>query len=242
MSDATAAETQAGSWKNVGQVERWLSLVAGAVLIAAAAKKRNAATLVAAGAGVGLIFRGASGHCPIYAEFGMSTATDEDARLAYGEGFRVERGITIQKSIDEVFDFWRDLANLPKFMEHVIDVKTVDDRRSHWTVQAPMGRTVEWDAEIIHEVRNQVIGWKTVEGADVKHAGSVQFRELPAGRGTELRVELRYDPPGGHLGKWIAAILGEEPSEQVASDLRRLKRLLETGEEPTVEGQPSGRA
>jgi uncharacterized membrane protein len=149
--------------------------------------------------------------------------------------------VTILKPAAELFAFWRNFENLPRFMPHVRSVKKLDEKRSHWVVEAPAGQTVEWDAEIINEVPGEIIAWKSASGADVDHAGSVHFKELPHGRGTELRVVLSYLPPGGKLGGIVARLFGEEPSMQVASDLRRLKRLMETGEVPTVEGQTSGR-
>ena len=162
--------------------------------------------------------------------------------MSYPAGVRVERAVTILASPDALYDFWRDFTNLPRFMEHVHSVTLLEDRRSHWVVAGPLGRNIEWDAEIISEEAGQRIAWRTSEEADVQHAGSVEFRALTYGRGTEVKVVLRYEPPGGKLGSLVAKLLGEEPSQQVASDLRRLKRLFETGEEITVEGQPSARS
>ena len=126
-------------------------------------------------------------------------------------------------------------------MTHVVSVRIIDDRRSHWVVRAPRGRTVEWDAEIINEVPNELIGWRTLYGADVVSAGSVRFTPAGVGRGTQVRVHLQYSPPAGRIGSAIAWMLGHEPSQTIQEDLRRFKQLLEAGEAPTTKGQPRGR-
>jgi uncharacterized membrane protein len=241
--DESIEESESSS-RNVSTVERWASVFAGAAMLTAAARKRNALGAVAAVGGLALLYRGASGHCPVYRAMGVSTAenVNPNATIQYEDGVRVERAVTVMRPAAELFRYWRDLTNLPHFMEHLREVRVIDEKRSHWTAEGPMGKTFEWDAEIINEVPNELIGWKSSEGSDVAHAGSVHFREVPGDHGTEVRVVMRYEPPGGRIGRVVAAILGEEPSMQVASDLRRFKRILETGEEPTVEGQPSARA
>jgi uncharacterized membrane protein len=161
--------------------------------------------------------------------------------VAYGRGIRVEKSITINREPAQIYEFWRNLENLPRFMDHLESVTAYDDKRSHWVATGPAGKSVEWDAEIINEVPNELIGWRSLEDSEVDNAGSVQFRRAAGGRGTEVRVTMRYDPPGGALGAVVAKLFGEEPSQQVEGDLRRLKALLETGEVPTTEGQPTGR-
>lgn len=149
--------------------------------------------------------------------------------------------VTIDKSPEELYRFWRDFENLPRFMKHLRAVRVLDDKRSHWIADAPAGQSVEWDAEIINEAANELIAWRSLPGADIGNAGSVRFEPAPAGRGTEVKVNLEYDPPAGALGMAFAKLLGEEPAHQVADDLRRFKQLMEAGEIPTTEGQPSGR-
>jgi uncharacterized membrane protein len=112
-------------------------------------------------------------------------------------------------------------------MRHLQSVTTSGDRRSHWVARAPLGTTVEWDAEIVNEVPNKLIGWRSLDGADVVSAGSVSFRPTLDGRGTEVEVKLQYEPPAGHLGAAVARWFGEEPSRQIADDLRRLGRMME---------------
>src|SRR5262249_759005 len=162
------------------------------------------------------------------------------ASVPYELGIRVDRAVTILKPRDEVYRFWRELDHLPRFMKHLISVTEMGRGRSHWVARGPGGRKVEWDAAIHHEVDNELLGWRSLPGADVDNAGTVLFIDAPGGRGTEVKVELQYNPPVGVLGAFAAKILGEEPSEQIEEDLGRLKQLLETGEIVTVAGQPQG--
>jgi uncharacterized membrane protein len=138
--------------------------------------------------------------------------------------------ITIHRSPEEVYQFWRDFQNLPRFMYHLESVQVIDDRRSHWVAKAPAGTTVEWDAEITDDRPNQLISWRSVEGSDVENYGSVRFEQAPGGRGTEVRVEIEYNPPGGALGAGIAKIMGRAPEQQIKDDLYRFKQVMETGE------------
>ena len=161
--------------------------------------------------------------------------------MPYEVGVRVDRAITVNKPREEVYRFWRNPENLARFMKHLESVKVLDDGRSHWIAKAPAGKTVEWDAEVINEVENELIAWRSLPGAGVDNAGSVQFNDAPGGRGTIVKVELQYNPPGGVVGAWLSKLWGEEPSQQINEDLRRFKALMETGEIPTTEGQTSGR-
>jgi uncharacterized membrane protein len=151
-------------------------------------------------------------------------------RMSADKGIRVSETLTVARAPEEVYRFWRDLTNLPRFMEHLEAVQVIDDRRSHWRARAPAGSSVEWDAEIIEDQPNARISWRSTQEADVPNTGTVSFRTAPGNRGTEIQVTLRYDPPAGRLGALVAKLFGEEPAEQVKSDLRRLKQVLETGE------------
>lgn len=155
---------------------------------------------------------------------------------------RVEKHVTIGRPAAELYGYWRKLTNLPSVMSHLESVEELDATRSHWVAKAPAGRTVEWDAEIVQDIENERISWKALEGSQIENAGSVAFRELPHGRGTELTVVLAYEPPLGKLGATLARLLGEEPRKQLQDDLRRFKQLMETGEVATVDGQTSGRS
>jgi uncharacterized membrane protein len=154
---------------------------------------------------------------------------------------QVTRVITINRPVDEVYAFWRDFENLPRFMYHLEHVETTSDRRSHWVAKAPVGKAVEWDAEITDDRPNELISWKSI-GADddVRNSGTVRFSEAPGDRGTEVRVDLHYDPPGGKAGAFVAKLFGEEPSIQINDDLRRFKQVMELGEVVRSHGSPEG--
>jgi uncharacterized membrane protein len=228
---------------NVGDGERWLSVIAGTALAAYGLKRRTAAALASAGVGAALLWRGTTGHCPVYQTVGLSTAgeTGDNVSVAYGRGTRVDAATVINASADAIYTFWRNFDNLPRFMHNLESVTVHDAMHSHWVSRGPAGSKVEWEAEIIHEVPGEVIGWRSIEGSSVKNAGSVQFKPATGGRGTEVRVELRYDPPAGRLGAAVSRLLGENPERQIREDLRRLKMILETGEVATTDGQPTGR-
>jgi uncharacterized membrane protein len=164
-------------------------------------------------------------------------ATESSEALAIA----VTQTVTINSTPDELYHFWKNLENLPLFMEHLECVSEVNDRVSHWVAKAPAGTSVEWDAEIVDDQPDRSIGWRTLPDSQVTHEGMVSFEPASGGRGTIVRVEMLYVPPAGKVGVWIARMFGEEPALQVADDLRRLKQLLETGEVATTLGQPSGK-
>ena len=232
---------------NIADAERWASALGGAALTAYAIKQlkdRSPSGAALAAAGTALIYRGATGHCHLYAAAGINTAADEDdtkRALAGPRGVNVEDSVTINASPEELYVFWRNFELLPRFMAHLVEVRQIDVRRSHWVAKAPAGRTVEWDAEIINEVPGDLIGWRTLPGSDVVSAGSVHFKAAPGSRGCEVRVRLQYDPPAGKVGATIAWMLGHDPARAIHEDLRRFKQLMETGEVPTTKGQPRGR-
>jgi uncharacterized membrane protein len=232
---------------NVADVERWASALGGAALTAYGIKQlkdRSPAGAALTAAGGALMYRGATGHCPMYAAAGINTAGDHEGTreaLSGRRGVNVEEVATISAPADRLFGFWRNFEQLPRFMNHLVSVRQIDERRSHWVAKGPGGRTVEWDAEIINEIPGELIGWRTLDGADVISAGSVAFKQAPGNRGTQVRVRLQYDPPAGKVGATVAWLLGHEPSQTIREDLRRFKQLMETGEVPTTAGQPRGR-
>jgi len=236
---------------NVGGIERWLSMVAGAMLAGWGLQRRDALGGTAVVGAAALLYHGATGRGGIYDAGGANRGTrrgmaliadrysDTRQRLGGRRGIHVEESVTINKPIAEVFRFWRNFENLPQFMEHLDSVATRDEGISHWVAKGPAGTHVEWDARIINEIDNKLIGWQSLEGSMVATAGSVNFDETE--HGTRVRVHLQYDPPGGKVGAMVAKLFGEEPNQTIREDLRRFKRLLETGEIPTTEGQPNGR-
>jgi uncharacterized membrane protein len=150
-------------------------------------------------------------------------------RRSLSSDIGAERSIVIDRSPEEVYRFWQNFENFPKFMRHVEAVQRTGDRRSHWRVTAPAGGTVEWDAEIVEDRPNSLIVWRTLGEADVDMVGSVTFDPAPGGRGTIVRVETEYASPGGTFAADAARLLGEEQEQQLYDDLRRLKQLIETG-------------
>jgi uncharacterized membrane protein len=143
---------------------------------------------------------------------------------------RVNRSVVMNRSAKDLYQFWRNFENLPQFMQHLESVEIIDERRSRWVAKAPAGTTVQWEAEIVEDEPSELIAWRSVKNSDVENSGFVLFEEAPAGRGTFVSVALEYRPPGGVVGAAIAKLFGEEPSQQLATDLRRFKQLIETGE------------
>jgi uncharacterized membrane protein len=221
---------RAETYTNINNAERWFSVVAGTALAAYGLTRRSVPGLLLAVGGGALAWRGATGHCMAYRILGISTAVDADddrsVSVPYGRGIGVEESVIVNASPERLYSFWRNFENLPRFMAHLQSVKVLDDKRSHWVARGPIGSDAEWDAEIINEIPNELIGWRSVDGSKVKNAGSVHF--TPSAGRTEVKVVLRYDPPAGKVGAAIAKLFGEDPAHQVAEDLRQFKRLVET--------------
>jgi uncharacterized membrane protein len=218
---------------NVGTTERWISGVAAAALAAYAIRRKRgglrALALPLAGA---LLGRALSGRCAVNQAIGRNSARDRVspvASLGRGEGLRVEQTVRIARPAEELYRFWRQLENLPRFMDHLESVRVLDEQRSHWVARGPAGSRIEWDAEIHNEIPGQLLAWRSLPGSEVDHAGSVHF-EPDIGDFTLVRVILRYDPPAGRLGAGVARLFGEDADTQVADDLRRFKQVMEAGD------------
>ena len=229
---------------NVNPMERIASTVAGGALAVLGIARGGWSGWLLALTGGGLVYRGTTGHCNLYQALGVDTAHSEQGKssVRHKRGIKIEKSVTINKSPEELFRFWKEFSNLPRFMKHLESVRKTDENHSHWIAKAPAGMTVEWDAEIINEQQNQLIAWRSLEGASVPNAGSVRFESAPGNRGCIVRVSLSYEPLAGVLGSKIAKLFGEEPGQQVEEDLRRFKQLMEAGEIPSTDIQPSGRA
>lgn len=152
----------------------------------------------------------------------------------------IEKYVTVNRSAEECYRYWRDFNNFGNFMTHVESVRALSDARSRWKAKAPLGRSVEWESELTADQPNEFLAWHSLEGADIEHAGSVRFERALGGRGTVVRVQMQYSPPGGRAGALAARLFGEEPGQQVDDDLRHFKQLIETGVIPTTVGQTSG--
>jgi uncharacterized membrane protein len=219
---------------NVSSAERWVSLAAGGTLayVGLCGREFHPLALVAGGF---LMYRAATGNCPLYQAIGMSTSdsTAPNSVIAAGHGTRVEAAVVVRKSPREAYHFWRDFENLPRFMTHLLDVDTTTDGRSRWVARGPLGLRVEWEAELVADRPGEVIAWRSLPGSDVDTAGSVHFREVSPTHGTEVRVVLKYDPPAGKVGTAFATLVGHSPAAQIRADLRRFQQMIETGEVAT---------
>lgn len=183
--------------------------------------------------------RGLTGHCQLYSALGLNTASEVE-RSPAKHAIKVTQTVTINAPIEDLYRFWRNFENLPRFMRHLRSVQVLDKHRSHWEVVGPAGTTFAWDAQIINDVENQLIAWQTIEPADVYNSGSVHFYPISLERGVKVQVVLRYRPPAGALGVAFAKMFHEEPSQQIEEDLRRFKMLIETGKILTTERRPAG--
>ena len=156
-----------------------------------------------------------------------------------GEGIKIEKAVTINRPLPEVFAFWRNLENLPQFLNHLKSVNRTSEATSHWVAQSEKGRTLEWDAEIIDEKPDELIAWQSLPQGDLKSAGSIRFKPAPRGRGAVVKIALEY-APGEDGGRKFSRVFGRRAGREIARDLFHVKSLLETGEIPTVKGQPAG--
>lgn len=214
-----------------GDLERWASLLGGGALVLMGLRERSLKGVLTAVAGGGLLYQGATRN---------STLSQIQDAVGIDSAIRVEKTATINRPASELYAVWRDFTNLPRFMRHLKSVTMLDDRRSHWVANAPLGTDVAWDAEVITDEPDHLIAWTSLPGADIENSGFVRFQPATGGRGTEVKVVMEYNPPGGGLTAALARLFGEEPELQIGDDLSRFKQLMETGEIATNEGQPRG--
>lgn len=168
-----------------------------------------------------------------------ATATGSASGSASSGPTRLTAAVTVNRTPQEVYDYWRGLERLPDFMQHLESVEWLDHRTTRWQAAGPVG-SVSWDAELIDDRRGERISWRSLPGATVPNEGSVDLAPAPGGRGTEVRVHLSYSVPGGAVGRAFARLLGEEPHQQVEDDLRRFKQVMETGQVVRSDGSPEG--
>jgi uncharacterized membrane protein len=232
LQQTTSREAQAAAHgHNVGETERLLSLIGGSALALWGLSRRTPGGLGLALLGGGLIYRGATGHCNLYASLGVSTAERHGAQttIPAEAGVKVERGIVVMRPAQELYHFWRDFENLPRIMRHLESVRVLTPTRSHWVAEGPLGLRFEWDADIISEKENTLIGWRSLPGSAVDTAGSVHFTPQRDGSSTEVKVVLKYNPPAGKVGAAIAGLMGQSPDRQIEEDLRTFKWVMEFG-------------
>jgi uncharacterized membrane protein len=226
---------------NVGDTERVASVIGGSALTLYGLTRGTLGGLALGVIGGSLLYRGLTGHCSAYASLGINTAKRRGpaTSIPAGHGVKIEKSITVNHSSEELFRFWRKLENLPRIMRHLESVQATSHRRSHWVACGPLGMRVEWDAEVITERPNELIGWRSLDGSEIDTAGSVHFQPIGA-RGTLLRVVLKYDPPGGKVGASIARLFGKSAEQEIEDDLQRFKERIESGEAAIAAGQRSG--
>jgi uncharacterized membrane protein len=219
----------AGSEPSLKDLEKWATVGAGALLLLYGATRRSSGGLWFAAASTPLLYRSVTGQWPPLLA-GLVPADDTRTALAGSKGLHVREAVRLEVPIEDVYRFWRRLENLPRFMEHLHSVTEAAGGRSHWVAAGPGGVRVEWDAEIINEVENRTLGWRSLPGSDVVTAGSVNFDRVRGGRSTQVTVHLQYAPPAGKAGALVAALFGHAPSQAIREDLRRFKQLMEAGE------------
>ncbi|MEH2182330.1 SRPBCC family protein [Nostoc sp.] len=229
---STSGDKLTTSQGEASEVERWASLIGGGAMVLMGLKQGSLRGVLTALAGGGLIYQGATKQ---------STIQQAQEAIGINQPIKIEKTVTINKSAEELYRFWHNFENLPTFMKHLKYVRVYNEKRSHWIANAPLGNSVEWDAEVLEDRENEFISWASVEGADVDNSGFVRFKKAPGDRGTEVKIVLEYNPPGGALGASVAKLFGEEPEQQIGDELRRFKMLMEAGEIATIEGQASGR-
>lgn len=223
---------------NTGTGERAVSVIGGAALLYFGFQRLSIKNVLMAITGFALLRRGITGHCEVNEAIGRNTAAHE------GSPVLVKRSITINKPREEVYAFWRKLENLPRFMKHITEVDQLDDegKRYHWQMEAPkLGKKVDWEAEIVDEIPNERILYRTYNGSDVGQAGEITFKDGPQGEGTEMQATIKYYPPQGAMGSAIAKMINALIENVVHEDMRRFKYLLETGQMPSGKGTSSGK-
>jgi uncharacterized membrane protein len=225
-------QSQAENDAAISDKERWASIVGGSAMVLMGLQQRSLRGILTAIAGGGLAYHGATADKSLQDKVVDATGINK--------AIRVEKTVTINKSAEELYNYWHNFENLPNFMKHVKSVQVLDMRRSHWVANARLGQTIEWDADIINDQPNQLIAWASEEGAQVDNSGFVRFSPAPGDRGTEVKVVMEYNAPGGMVTAAIAKLFGEEPEQQIGDELRRFKQLMETGEIATIEGQSRG--
>lgn len=234
----------AASKINIGAQERTLSLAGGAALAAIALLRRGAASLPAFAAGLALVSRGLTGRSRLYEALGQNTAVRTNLRrvsVPHEQGVHATYAVTINRPVSDLYAFWRDFTHLPQIINYIESVQMVGDNRFRWVMNLPGGRKAEADVEVYTDVPNEVISWRSLPDSQLQTAGAVRFKPAPAGRGTEVSVNIEFVPPGGPLAQAVMNLFGDVPNQFIGQMLREFKQVMETGEKATTEGQTSGR-
>ena len=225
---------------NVGSVERLLSAVGGGLLAWYGARKGDKAGLGLASAGGALLFRGLTGYCPVNHAIGRDSA--HSGSNSEAEAVEITETIRVFQALPEVYAFWRQLENLPRFMHHLERVHQHNRRHSHWEARIPGGLgTIDWEAEITAEEEGRLLAWRSRPGADIDNAGEVRFTELPGNRGTQIDVRISYTPPAAGITVPMAKLLNPAFEKMIRDDLQRFRSVIEAGEIPYQEDNMNNR-
>ncbi len=229
---------------NVGQIERILSIAGGSALAIYGIARRNTAGIGLALVGGELIRRGATGHCYLYQFLDLNTNDESPSTVASlpdNKGVRIKRSMTILRPADELYAFWRDVEKSPLYMHGIESVKATDTTHSHWVAKVPVGDVaIEWNSEITEDVPDRLIAWRVEGQSPLGSGGQVRFEQAADGKGTIVTSEIEYPVFGGMLGAEAGKILGHLPEQEVRENLRQFKQIMESGEIPTLSGQPVG--
>lgn len=234
--NAPAVEIVAGARRhgrevNIGPLQRAASLVGGAALVAAGLRRRTPAGLAAAVVGADLLYRGATGYCHMLGALGIDMSRQ---RLV-----EIQRSITIERPRDETYGRWRDPETQVLVWSHFAQATDASEEGAHWRAELPLGRTLDWDSRVVEERDGELMRWEAI--GDLPGEGVVEFRDAPGDHGTEVTLRVRFDPPGGPLGDAAVQFLDDPPKLVLAKALRRFKSLVEAGEIPSTERNPSAR-
>jgi uncharacterized membrane protein len=230
-------QSQPSSNTEASETERWASLIGGGAMVLMGLQQRSLRGVLMTLTGGGLLYQGITKQSTVQQAQDMAQKAQQGSLL--NQTIRVEKSVTINKPAEELYRFWRNFENLPRFMKHIKSVTSYNDTRSHWIASAPLGTNVEWDADLVKDEPNQLIAWASAEGADIENSGFVRFQPATGNRGTVVKVVMEYNIPGGAVTAAIAKLFGEEPEQQIGDELRRFKMLMEAGEIATTEGQPT---
>ncbi len=224
---------------NVGEVERWASGIGGGLLMAHGLRRGNFGGLALAVLGGALVYRGVSGHCQAYEALNIDTSGKHrpDSEGHVHAGVLVKHSETIRRTPMEIYEFVKDPANHHRYMADVESVRDEGDGTFHWAIKGPFGSTWKFRTRHINEEPGRLVAWETLPGGDIESAGTIRLEPAFDGRGTEVTMEINFEPPAGYAGVAIARILGHDPDANVRDNLRRLKGILEAGEILGPEGR-----
>ncbi|HXE14698.1 MAG TPA: SRPBCC family protein [Bryobacteraceae bacterium] len=223
---------QQDSRKNLGSGSRTACFAAGAGLMAYGAKRRGVAGTLVGLFGAELIYHGLAGRSALLRWAGVDTL--------HPPVVTAERTVTVGRSCEEIYQFWKDPANMPWIMEEIESVIPLDETHWHWKAKPIAGMQLEWDTEIMQDIPGRLLSWRSTEGAPLSQAGTLIFTPAPANRGAEVKLRFQYKPPAGEIGNAIAGLFGRDAYHTISRQLRNLEQVMETGEVARTNNQPAG--